>query len=44
MCLRIYGIGAFWGAALFGVLIEGIPVAVLYQSLPFSILWTSLDI
>ncbi|MEE9428371.1 MAG: hypothetical protein V3V25_09525 [Paracoccaceae bacterium] len=34
--------GFFVGAALFGFLIEGIVVNVLYEALPFSILWTSL--
>lgn len=34
--------GAFWGACLFGFLIEGIPVPVLYSAVPFTILWTSI--
>lgn len=29
-------------AALFGFLIEGVPVSVLYAQLPFSLVWTSL--
>jgi hypothetical protein len=34
--------GFFVTAGLFGFMIEGIPVPVLYQALPFSIAWTSL--
>ena len=34
--------GFFATAALFGFLVEGIPVPVLYSGLPFTILWTSL--
>lgn len=34
--------GAWWGACLFGFMIEGIPVPVLYEALPFTILWTSM--
>lgn len=35
--------GAFWGACLFGFFVEGIPVAVLYEAIPFSIFWTSIS-
>lgn len=34
--------GYFVAAGLFGFAVEGIPVPVLYESLPFSIAWTSL--
>ena len=34
--------GFFVAAGMFGFLIEGIPVPVLYSLIPFSILWTSL--
>ncbi len=34
--------GAFWGACLFGFCVEGIPVPVLYEAVPFTILWTSI--
>jgi len=34
--------GFFVAAALFGFTVEGIPVPVLYEALPFSIAWTSL--
>lgn len=35
-------IGAFWVACLFGFLIEGVPVPVLYEAMPFTIFWTSI--
>lgn len=34
--------GAVFAAALFGFLVEGVPVPVLYSNPPFSIIWTSL--
>lgn len=34
--------GMFIAAGIFGFLIEGIAVSVLYSSIPFSIVWTSL--
>jgi hypothetical protein len=34
--------GSYLVAALFGFLIEGVPVSVLYAQLPFSLVWTSL--
>jgi len=34
--------GFFVAAGLFGFAVEGIPVPVLYEALPFSIAWTSL--
>jgi hypothetical protein len=34
--------GLYLIAALFGFLIEGVPVSVLYAQLPFSLVWTSL--
>lgn len=35
--------GAFWGACLFGFFVEGIPVPVLYEAIPFTIFWTSIS-
>ncbi len=40
--VRTWG-GAFWGACLFGFFVEGIPVPVLYEAIPFTILWTSIS-
>ncbi len=46
LLLKKYRIHSFSGlfvtAALFGFLVEGIPVPVLYSGLPFTLVWTSL--
>lgn len=43
LTFRVSGFaGFFLSAALFGFAIEGIPVAVLFESVPFSLIWTSL--
>ncbi|PVA06085.1 hypothetical protein [Thalassorhabdomicrobium marinisediminis] len=34
--------GGVWAACLFGFLIEGVPVTVLYEAVPFTIFWTSI--
>ncbi len=44
--LAVFHVRTFWGlflaASVFGFMVEGIPVPVLYEAPPFSIVWTSL--
>ncbi len=46
LILNHYSVHTFWGfflaASVFGFLVEGVPVPVLFTALPFTIVWTSL--